>query len=108
MVIGANKPFAGALIVPEFVVLENWCKENKVHWTSPQFMILNPKVEKLLRGEIESINETRLGPVEKIRKFQLLFEPWTPENGLLTPTMKMRREVIAQQFGAEIEKMFKA
>lgn len=107
MVTGANQPFAGALIVPEFVVLENWCKENKVHWTAPQFMILNPKVEKLIRGEIESINETRLGPVEKIRQFQLLYEPWTTENGLLTPTLKMRREVIARQFAAEVEKMFK-
>jgi len=106
MVIGANKPFAGALIVPEFVVLENWCKENKVHWTSPQFMILNPKVAKLISQEIEAINETRLGPVEKVRKFQLLYEPWTPENGLLTPTMKMRREIIAERYAAEVEKIF--
>lgn len=107
MVIGANKPFAGALIVPEFAILENWCRENKVHWTSPQFMILNPKVEKLMRQEIETINETRLGTIEKIRKFQLLFEPWTPENALLTPTLKMRREAIAQKFEVEIEKLFK-
>jgi len=107
MIIGANKPFAGALIVPEFAVLENWCRENKVHWTAPQFMVLNPKVEKLFREEVEQINGTRLGTVEKIRKFQLLFEPWTPENGLLTPTLKLRRERIAAEFGSEIEKMFK-
>lgn len=107
MVTGANRPYVGVLIVPEFVVLENWCKENKVHWTAPQFMILNPKVEKLIRQEIETINETRLGTIEKVRQFQLLYEPWTPENGLLTPTLKMRREVIARQFSAEIDKMFK-
>ncbi len=107
MVTGANRPFVGALIVPEFAILENWCKENKVHWTAPQFMILNPKVEKLIRQEIEAINETRLGTIEKVRQFQLLYEPWTTENGLLTPTLKMRRDRIAQQFAAEIEKMFK-
>jgi long-chain acyl-CoA synthetase len=107
MIIGANKPFAGALIVPEFAVLENWCRENKVHWTAPQFMVLNPKVEKLFREEVEQINGTRLGTVEKIRKFQLLFEPWTPENGLLTPTLKLRRERIVEQYATEIEKIFK-
>lgn len=107
MVTGANRPFVGVLIVPEFAILENWCRENKVHWTAPQFMILNPKVEKLIRQEIEAINEVRLGTVEKVRQFQLLYEPWTPENGLLTPTLKMRREVIAQQYAGEIEKMYK-
>lgn len=108
MVVGANKPFAAAFILPEFGVLENWCRENKVHWTSPQYMILNPKVEKLFRQEIETINENRLGTIEKIRKFQLLHEPWTPENGLLTPTLKMRRERIAAQYATEMEKMFSA
>ncbi len=108
MVTGANQPFVGALIVPEFNILENWCKENNVHWTAPQFMILNPKVEKLIRQEIDNINDSRLGPVEKIKQFQLLYEPWSPENGMLTPTLKIRREVIARQFSAEIEKIFKA
>ena len=102
-----NRPFVGALIVPNFDVLEEWCKANKVHWTSPQFMVLNPKVEKLFRQEIERINEERLGTIEKVRAFQLLHEPWTSENGLLTPTLKLRRELLAKQFAEAIEKMFK-
>lgn len=107
MVVGANMPFAAALIVPEFTLLEQWCRDNKVHWTAPQFMVLNPKVEKLFRQEIEQLNETRLGAIEKIRQFRLLYEPWTPENGLLTPTLKLRRERIAAQFAGDIEKMYK-
>jgi long-chain acyl-CoA synthetase len=106
MVVGLNRAFVGALIVPDFHQLEAWCKENKVHWTAPQFMVLNPKVEKFFRQEIEKINEDRLGTIEKIRVFHLLFEPWTPENGLLTPTLKVRREVLANRYGGEIEKMF--
>jgi long-chain acyl-CoA synthetase len=106
MVVGLNRAFVGALIVPDFHQLEAWCKENKVHWTAPQFMVLNPKVEKFFRQEIEKINEERLGTIEKIRAFHLLFEPWTPENGLLTPTLKVRREVLANRYGGEIEKMF--
>ncbi len=107
MVVGANQPFVGALLVPNFAALEVWCRENNVHWTSPQFMVLNPKVEKLFRQEIDRINEERLGTIEKVRAFQLLHETWTPENGLLTPTLKLRREILGKQFAEEIEKMFK-
>lgn len=106
MAVGLNKPFVGALIVPNFSFLENWCLENNVHWTSPQFMVLNPKVEKLFRQEIDRINEERLGTVEKVRAFHLLYETWTSENGLLTPTLKLRRDILALQFQAEIENLF--
>lgn len=106
LALGLNRPFVGALIVPDFQQLEAWCLENKVHWTAPQFMVLNPKVEKFFRQEIDRINEQRLGTIEKVRAFQLLYEPWTPENGLLTPTLKVRREVLAKKFAADIEKMF--
>lgn len=107
MATGLNQPFVAALIVPNFAFLESWCRENNVHWTAPQFMVLNPKVEKMFRQEIERINEERLGTIEKVRAFHLLHESWTPENGLLTPTMKLRREVISKQFDEEIGKMFK-
>lgn len=106
MVVGLNRPFVGALLVPNFKALETWCLENKVHWTAPQFMILNPKVEKFYRQEVERINEERLGTVEKIRTFKLLHEDWTPENGLLTPTLKIRRDRVAIHFAEEIDKMF--
>jgi long-chain acyl-CoA synthetase len=107
MVLGLNRPHVSALIVPDFAQLEAWCQENNIHWTAPQFMVLNPKVEKLFRQEIEQINETRLGTIEKVRAFALLHEPWTTDNGLLTPTLKIRRPVLAQQFAPEIEKMYR-
>jgi long-chain acyl-CoA synthetase len=106
MAIGLNRPFVAALIVPDFQQLEYWCRENKVHWTAPQYMVLNPKVQKLIRREIDYINETRLGPVEKVREFHLLHEAWTPDNGMLTPTMKLRRELILKEFEGEVEGMY--
>ena len=106
MVIGLNRPYAGALIVPNFDHLEAWCRANKVHWTAPQFMLLNPKVEKIYRQEIRRINDEQLGTVEKVQQFRLLQEPWTAENGLLTPTLKLRREVIAKQFADDVEAVF--
>ncbi|MBK6932068.1 MAG: long-chain fatty acid--CoA ligase [Saprospirales bacterium] len=108
MAVGLNKPYVGALVVPNFKQLEAWCLENNVHWTAPAYMILNPRVEKLFRQEIDRINEAHLGPVENIRAFQLLAEPWTPQNGLLTPTLKLRRPALEQQFATEIAALFEA
>lgn len=107
MAVGLNKPHVGALIVPNFSHLEAWCRENKVHWTAPPFMILNPKVEKIFRQEIERINEEAFGTVEKVHRFKLLAEPWTMQDGLLTPTLKLRREAIARQFELEIDEMYR-
>jgi long-chain acyl-CoA synthetase len=106
MVLGANQPHVAALIVPNFETLENWCVENKVHWTAPQYMVLNNKVEKLFRQELDRLNEERLGPIEKVRTFKLLHEPWTPENGLLTPTLKLRRETISKEYEQEVFALF--
>lgn len=107
MALGLNQPYVGALIVPNFTELEAWCLENKVHWTASEFMVLNPKVEKLLRGEIERINADYLGSVEEVHRFQILAEPWTAQNGLLTPTLKLRRPALLERFEKEISLLFK-
>jgi long-chain acyl-CoA synthetase len=44
--------------------------------------------------------------IEKVRTFKLLHEPWTPENGLLTPTLKLRREAIYKLYEQEIPALF--
>ncbi|MBL7796225.1 MAG: long-chain fatty acid--CoA ligase [Saprospiraceae bacterium] len=106
MALGLNQPFVAALIVPNFARLEVWCREKNVHWTAPEFMVLNPKVEKLFRQEIERINAGHLGPVEQVQGFQLLSGPWTAENGLLTPTLKLRRKAIEAQFEKEVSALF--
>lgn len=107
MATGLNQPFVGALIVPNFEQLEAWCRENKVHWTAPEYMILNPKVEKLFQEEIERLNEAHLGPIERVRAFHLLAEAWTPQNGLLTPTLKLRRRELAARYEKQIAELFK-
>jgi len=107
MALGLNQPHVGALIVPNFSRLEAWCREKNVHWTAPEFMVLNPKVEKLFRQEIERINAGHLGPVEQVQAFQLLAGPWTAENGLLTPTLKLRRKAIEEQFEKEVSALFR-
>jgi long-chain acyl-CoA synthetase len=106
MVVGFNRPHIGALIVPNFEALEKWCNANKVHWTSPQYMVINPKVVKMMGEEIDKLNTNFTG-IEKIRAFHLLYKVWMIESGEITPTLKIKRAFIAEHFKATIEGMYK-
>lgn len=106
MAVGLNQPHVSALVIPDFGYLERWCAEKKIHWTSPAYMILNPKVNKKYREEIEQINQALLGSVEQVKSFQLLADEWSGENGLLTPSLKLRRRDILEKYSVEIEGMF--
>jgi long-chain acyl-CoA synthetase len=105
MVLGFKRPFVTALIVPSFHMLENWCKENNVHWTAPRYMVLNPKVHQLFQSIVDDCNE-RISSHQKIKKFTLLHENWTVEKGEVTPTFKLSRPNILKHQEKEIEKMY--
>ena len=107
LVAGPNRPFPTALIVPCFPILKRWCVENEVHWTAPQFMVLNPKIVQLLNDEINKINEA-LPSYQKIRNFHLLHQAWSVESGELTPTLKYRRDVILEKFGTEVDRLYES
>jgi long-chain acyl-CoA synthetase len=92
--------------VPDFAALERWAAQQKVHWTAPQYMVHNPRVEKLFRLEIEAVN-THLEPVERIKNWALIHETWTPTEGTLTPTLKLRRQAILDRHASEVEQLYK-
>jgi long-chain acyl-CoA synthetase len=102
LVYGLNQPTVSAIIVPDFVHLEQWCKTNKVHWTAPEFMVINPKIEKLFREEMDKINETLLGQPERIKDIKLVSDTWTAENGMLTPSLKLRRAILMEKYVSSI------
>ena len=105
MIIGFNRPHVSALIIPNMPMLQKWCGDNKVHWTAPQFMVINPKVEAFMKKHIEELNNL-LPSHKQVKAHQLLFEEWTAENGTLTHTLKLKRNDIIQQFEKQIEEMY--
>ncbi|HOM29347.1 MAG TPA: long-chain fatty acid--CoA ligase, partial [Deltaproteobacteria bacterium] len=104
-VIGDNRKFLSALIVPSFGTLEAWAKENNIPFSSRKDLINNPEVYKLYEKEIEGLMKD-FGKVEQIRKFTLLETEWSQETGELTPTMKVKRKVINQKYAAVIDAMY--
>lgn len=107
MVVGAGKKFASALIVPSFTNLKLWCKENKVEYLSNEEIVSNGQVIRLFQSAINSYNP-EFNHVEQIKKFVLLPEEWSIDNGELTPTGKMKRRVILEKYKTEIDTMYES
>lgn len=105
LILGFQRPFVTALLVPNFQLLEAWCKQNDIHWTSSQFMVHNIKVQALYQLEIERLNQT-LPNHERLRDFVLCHQEWTVENGELTNTLKPIRKNLLEHYSKEIEKMY--
>ncbi len=105
MIIGFKRPYVAALILPNFSMLEQWCREHNVHWTSPPYMVLNNRVLKMMEQEIAHLNEP-LAHHQRIRRFVLLHQPWSEHTGELTPTLKARRRVLLEKYSKEIESLF--
>ncbi|MCK6616791.1 MAG: long-chain fatty acid--CoA ligase [Cyclobacteriaceae bacterium] len=105
IVVGFNKPFVSAVLVPNFVLLKRWCEETGVHWTSPAFMIHNIKVQQKIQEEIDRLN-TALENYKRIKKFILSDTEWTVDTGELTTSFKLIRSKLLLKHETAIEKLY--
>jgi len=106
MVIGENRKYAAALIVPNFEYLKSWCSVKRITFTSPEKLVRNVRIVKRIREEVERINMD-LGQTDKIKKFRLVPGPWTVESGELSPTLKLRRKYIQERCQDIIEETYR-
>ena len=105
MVVGESKRMAAAIIQPNFEYIENWVKENNIQEKNEK-IYRNDKLINEIQKDIDIHNE-KFAQWEKIKKFELTSDPWTIENGLLTPTMKLKRKAIKSKYQDLINKIYK-
>ncbi|MDN5288053.1 MAG: Long-chain-fatty-acid--CoA ligase FadD15 [Mucilaginibacter sp.] len=105
MVVGAERKFTAALIVPSYTNLKPWCATNDIPFTSNKELIKDPRVIELYQSIVDSFNP-EFNHVEQVKKVTLLSEEWSIESGELTPTGKMKRKVITEKYKAEIDKIY--
>lgn len=105
MVVGSERKFVGALIVPAFTNLRDWAKKEGVPATSNEDLIRQPKVIEMYRELIESFNKY-FNHVEQIKKFELLPQDWSIETGEMTPKMSLKRKVLMEKFRPAIERIY--
>jgi long-chain acyl-CoA synthetase len=105
MVIGENRKFPSALIVPEFEALKSWIESNGSTVTPRAELVKDPRVNALFATEIERCNQ-HFGRYSQIKRFVLLPEEWTIATGELTPTLKIKRKITLQKYNAEVEALY--
>jgi len=105
MVIGENQKFPAALIVPAFAFLKDWCKKMNIAVTTNNDMISNDEVKKIIRQEVENVNN-RFSHYERIKKIELLPAEWCIDNGELTPKLSLKRKVIMEKNKSVIDKIY--
>lgn len=105
VLIGDQRNFISALLVPNFAALERWAGFKKLAWKTHGDLVALPLVHAKLMSRVEKINEG-LSNYERIKKIALLDHELTLESGALTPSLKIKRRVVSQIYKDVIESLY--
>lgn len=105
MLVGAEKKFVGALIVPAFSNLRDWYQKQQLPHAPDPEMIKHPKVIGLYKDLIESFNKY-FNHVEQVKKFELLPHEWTVDTGEMTPKLSLKRKVVMEKYREAVERIY--
>lgn len=102
---GDKQPVVVALVVPEFERVQRWAEEKGIPTASRRALLDHAEVRKLFKQEIDSVSK-ELADFEKVRRFALLENEFSLESGELTPTLKVKRRVVAEKYADEIARLY--
>ena len=105
VVIGDQKPFVAAILTLDAEMLPTWLKNNGIEELSLTEAAQDPRIRTELQNIVDSANRT-VSQAESIRKFEVIDTDFTEENGYLTPSLKLKRNVVVQDMSELIEKIY--
>ncbi len=105
MVVGESKKFASALVVPEFETLGKCADSQDVAFSGKDELICMPEVQMHMQNEISRYNK-QVSEHERILRFRMVPDNWSPESGELSPTLKLKRKVINDKYRQLIESIY--
>lgn len=105
MVVGSERKFVGALIIPAYDHLMEWCRKNNVPDLPHEQIVQHPKVLELFKDLVESFNKY-FNHVEQVKKFELLPNDWTIDTGELTPKLSLKRKVIMEKYKDAVDRIY--
>ncbi|MGC4896247.1 AMP-dependent synthetase/ligase [Micromonospora sp. DT31] len=105
--IGDRRPYVTALIVLDEEVAPQWARSRGIDDTQLSALASDPLVLAEIRAAVDRAN-ARLARPEQVKTFQVLPSSWTPESGELTPTLKLRRRVIVDRYGDDIDALYQS
>ncbi len=105
MVVGENRNYVTALIVPNMLNLSEWALKNGLTGKNNDDLLKSDDVKKLFQSAIDEKNKN-FGNWETIKKFHLMSKEWSIDGGELTPTMKVKRKVVLEKYKDIIEHLY--
>ncbi len=107
IVLGENRKFPGALIVPNFSYLKEWSNNKQLHFASMSNseLISQNEIIDRIQKEVDEMNKN-YGGFEQIKRYTLLDHEFSVEGGELTPTLKLKRKIILEKYTNEVESIY--
>ena len=105
MVVGESQKFPGALVVPDAVAIEEWCKRKNHAYPGFENIGNDERLTQRIMDDVEKLTGS-FAQWERVKKIQVLPQQFTIENGELTPTMKLKRKPIRERYQSIIEAMY--
>lgn len=105
MVVGENEKFASALISPNYEFLHNWASLHSIKYRDNRELINIPEVVNRFQKEVNEINK-KLGQTEHIKRFRLVVEEWSPQSGEMSPTLKLKRKVLYENYKEVLNEIY--
>lgn len=104
-IIGDNRKFVTALIVPAFTHLRAWAEEHGIKDTDTDDLVNDIRVRRFMMKQVDEVQKG-MASYEKIKRITLLPRHFSIMNGEVTNTMKVRRPIVAKRYADEIERMY--
>ena len=105
IVVGDQKKFPAVLVLPNFPALESWARERGIPFSSREELIAQSQIRTCYEGIVSELNQ-KLAQFEKLKKLELLVEDFSPANGTMTTSLKLRRRAIEGHYRHQIERMY--
>ncbi|MFI6295472.1 AMP-dependent synthetase/ligase [Nonomuraea sp. NPDC050790] len=105
MIVGDDRPFVGALVTLDPEALEHWKKENGADGASLAELSRDPRILAEVQRAVDAANLT-VSRAEQIKKFVVLDLDITEESGHLTPTLKIKRNIVMRDFADTVEALY--
>ncbi len=105
VVIGDKRKYCSALLVPNMEKVKSYAQNNQISFADEDELLKNEKIQALFRSEIDRVS-VDLASYETLKEFRLIKEPFTLESGELTPSLKIKRNVVEKRYADIIESMY--
>ncbi|MGL5406021.1 MAG: AMP-dependent synthetase/ligase [Propionibacteriaceae bacterium] len=105
VLLGNDRPFVTLLVTPSMAHLEDLARSLQVSWANREELLANPRIMEEMKSRIAALT-AKLPSHEQVKDVRVLMEEFTLENGLLTPTLKVKRKEVEKRFSEVIEDMY--